>query len=77
MNFTASGENISVVLETMLDCQNGATGEALRGFDVVRCVCLLSFFPTLLTEIRGISLEIFSRLPSAFSQTGPGFGDRR
>jgi len=58
MNFPASGENISVVLEMMLDCESGATDKALRGFDVVRCLHLFSFFPALLTEAQDFSGEI-------------------
>lgn len=52
VNFPASGENTSVVLETMLDCEGGATGKVLHGFDVVHCMRMLSFCPTLLTEMQ-------------------------
>lgn len=58
MNFPASGENFSVVLETMLDCESGAAGKALHSFDVVRCMRLLSSFPTLLTEMQDFSGKI-------------------
>lgn len=48
MNFSASGEIISVAVEMMLNYEGGATGEGLCGFDVVHCMRLFSF---LLTEM--------------------------
>lgn len=41
MNFPASGENTSVVLEIIVNCESGATGKALCGFGVVCCMYLL------------------------------------
>lgn len=73
MNFSASGEIISVAVEMMLNYEGGATGEGLCGFDVVHCMRLFSF---LLTEMQDFSGKILS-LRFAFSRTCPGFGDRR
>lgn len=57
MNFPASGENISVVLEMIVNCESSATGKALGGFGVVCCMCLL----ILLREMQDFS-ERVSRL---------------
>lgn len=57
MNFPASGENISVVLEMIVNCESSATGKALCGFGVVCCMCLL----ILLREMQDFS-ERVSRL---------------
>lgn len=55
MNFPASGENISVVLEMIVNWESGATGKALCGFGVVCCLWILP------REVRD-STEMFSRL---------------
>lgn len=73
MNFSASGEIISVAIEMMLNYEGGATSEGLCGFDVVHCMRLFSF---LLTEMQDFSGKMLS-LPFTFSCTRPGFGDGR
>lgn len=57
MNFPASGENISVVLEMIVNCEGRATGKSLCGFGVVHCMYLLIS----LREVQDLS-ERFSGL---------------
>lgn len=68
MNFPASRENISVVLEMILSWESGAAGKALCGFGVVCCMCLL----ILLREVQDFS-QMFSRLLFCIQPNWPCF----